>query len=129
MCVTHVVSPVTLHAVAWQSAHREKKRAARQAVRKDIPKRVEQVSQHQAFPNKPNAGYVCIPTASVRALQITYDHPAASRARADQHGGAPAYQHGTHRQLRTTGDGRRVALHHETTHSIATGTTQDDYNG
>lgn len=121
-----MVSHLLTRALDWQSAHKDKKRAARQAARKVIPKRVEQVSQHQAFPNKPHAGYVRLPTASARTLRIAYDR----RVPLGSKGGTPSVDTlaargvtSANRRLRVTSDGRRVALHHDTTYAIATGTS------
>jgi hypothetical protein len=66
---------------------RRRARAEKRAAERQKQPRVELVSQHRPFGNKPSAGYIIVPTASAKSLTIAMT--ARRRINTSGHAGAP----------------------------------------
>jgi FkbH-like protein len=101
-------------------------RNARRAASRDVNGRVEQVSQHQAFNDKPPPGYIDVPVSSARDLCVsmgTRSRHSVSAGGVTPNGVTEAEPALPTRVARVTADGRAVALHHETMLAVGLGLT------
>eukprot|EP00035_Acanthoeca_spectabilis_P033308 m.22916 g.22916 ORF g.22916 m.22916 type:complete len:918 (+) comp5885_c0_seq1:93-2846(+) len=103
---------------------RREKRKARRAESQEVAARVEQVSQHRPFGDKPAAGYVRVPVASASVLSVSIsggpDKQKQALERFQRTSGTEAASDMC-RCVRVTPGHKPVALHHETTLSLGIG--------